>query len=62
MGRYQTLLETSQEDKVTIAWNQYVPTDRTIHNNKPDIIIRDNDKGTYILRDVAISGHTYVIK
>ena len=27
-------------------WNPQVQTDRTIPNNKPDIIIRDNEKGT----------------
>jgi len=37
-------------------WNQQIQTDRTIPNNKPDIIIRDNEKGTCILLDVAISG------
>ena len=37
-------VETSHEGKVTILWNQQVRTDRTIANNKPDIIIRDNDK------------------
>ena len=37
-------------------------TDRTIPNNKPDIIIRDNDKGTYMLIDVAISGDRNVIR
>ena len=31
-------------------------TDRKILNNKPDIIIRDNEKGTCMLIDVAISG------
>jgi hypothetical protein len=31
--------ETSQGGKVTILWNQQVQTDRTIPNNKPDIII-----------------------
>ena len=31
-------------------------TDRAIPNNKPDIIIRDNEKGICVLRDVAISG------
>ena len=35
---------------------------RTIPNNKPDIIICDNEKGTYILIDVAISGDRNVIK
>jgi hypothetical protein len=33
-----------------------VETDRTITNNKPDIIICDNEKGTCMLIDVAISG------
>jgi len=32
------------EGKVTILWNQQVRTDRTIPNNKPDIIIHDNKK------------------
>jgi hypothetical protein len=31
-----------------------VHTDRTIPNNKPDIIICDNDKRTCMLVDVAI--------
>ena len=43
-------------------WNQHVQTDRTIQNNKPDIIIRDNEKGTRMLIDVAISGDRNVIK
>ena len=55
-------VETSQGGKVTILWNQQVKIDRTIPNNKPDIIIRDNEKGTCILIDVAISGDRNVIK
>jgi len=55
-------LETSQGGKVTILWNQQVQTDRTIPNNKPDIIIRDNEKGTCMLIDAAISGDINVIK
>jgi len=43
-------------------WNQQVQTDRTIRNNKPDIIIRDNEKGTCTFIDVAISGDRNVIK
>ena len=31
--------------KVTVLWNQQIQTDRTILNNKPYIIIRDNEKG-----------------
>ena len=49
-------VETSKGGKVTILWNQQVQTDRIIPNNKPDIIIRDNDAGTCMLIDVAISG------
>ena len=43
-------------------WNQQVQTDRTIPNNKPEIIIRDNEAGTCMLIDVAISGNRNVIK
>jgi hypothetical protein len=53
---------TTQRDKVTILWNHQVQTDRTIPNNKPDIIIRDNEKGTCMLIDVAIPGDRNVIK
>ena len=42
-------------------WNQQVRTDRTIPNNKQDIL-RDNVKRTCILIDVAISGDSNVIK
>jgi hypothetical protein len=38
-----------------------VQTDRTIPNNKPDIIIRDNER-TCMLIDVAIPGDRNVIK
>jgi len=43
-------------------WNQQIQTDRTIPSNKPDIIIRDNEKGTCLLIDVTISGDRNVIK
>jgi len=43
-------------------WNQQAQTDRNIPNNKPDIIILDNEKGTCMLIDVAISGDRNVIK
>jgi hypothetical protein len=39
-----------------------VQTDRTIPNNKPDIIIPGNEKRTCMLIDVAISGDRNVIK
>jgi hypothetical protein len=39
-----------------------VQTDRTIPNNKPDIIICDNEMGPCMLIDVAISGDRNVMK
>jgi len=39
-----------------------VHTDRTIANNKPDIIMRNNDNGTCVLIGVAIYGDRNVIK
>jgi hypothetical protein len=49
-------VETKEGGKVTKPWNQQVQTDRTIPNNKTAIIIRDNEKGTCMLKDDAISG------
>jgi hypothetical protein len=57
-----TTVETGQGGKITILWNQQVQNDGTIPNNKPDIIIRDNEKRTCMLMDVAISGDRNVIK
>jgi hypothetical protein len=53
-------VETGQGGNVAILWNQQVQTDRTFPNNKPNII-RDNEKRTYMLIDVAISGDINVI-
>jgi hypothetical protein len=39
-----------------------VQTDRTIPNDKPDIIICDNEKRTCVLIDVAIPADRNVIK
>ena len=36
------LVETSHEGKVSILWNQTARTDRTIANNKLNMIFRDN--------------------
>jgi len=55
-------VETRHEGKVTILWTQQVRTNRTILNNKPEIIIRDNKQGTCRLIDVAIPGDRNVIK
>jgi hypothetical protein len=55
-------IERSQGGKVTILWTQQVQTDRTIPNNKSDIIIRDNEKRTCMLTDVALPGDRNMIK
>ena len=52
----QKSVETCQGGKVTILWNQQIQIDRTIPNNKPDIIISDNEKVTYMLIDIVILG------
>jgi hypothetical protein len=55
-------VETNQVGKVNILWNQQAQTDRTIPSNKPDIVIHDNEKGTCMLIDVAITGDRNVIQ
>jgi hypothetical protein len=37
-------------------------TDRTTLNSKPNIIIHDNGKGTYLLTEIVILGNRNVIK
>jgi len=47
-------IENIQTSHENIFWNQQQKNDRTIPNNKTDIIIRDKEKGTRVLIDVAI--------
>jgi hypothetical protein len=61
-GHVPKSAEKSQVGKVTILRNQQVQIGRTIPNNKPDIIIRDNEKGACMLIDVAIPGDRNVVK
>ena len=56
------LAETSPEGNVMILCNQQVLSNRTIPNNKLDIIIHDDEKGTRMLIDAANSGDKNVIK
>ena len=42
-------VETSYDGNVSVLWNQQLLTDRTIPNNKPDIVIRDDKQGTCML-------------
>ena len=37
-----------------------VQTDRSISDNKPDIIIRDNDNGTFILTLRLLMSYIYI--
>ena len=39
---------TNYKGKVNILWNQQERRDRTIPNNKPDITVNDNKKGTFM--------------
>ena len=54
-------VETSGEAKVNMLWNQQVKIDKTIPNNKPAIVVRDNEKWTWMLIDVAGFGERNVI-
>ena len=42
--------------------NQHVQTNRTVRKKKQDNRIRDNEKGTYMLTHVVISGERNVVK
>ena len=53
---------TNLKIEMTILWNQQVQTDRTVHTAKLDDIVPDNEEGTCVLVDVAISGDRNVIK
>jgi hypothetical protein len=55
-------VETNNEITVIILWNQQMETNRTIPNNRPDVIIRDNEKGTGLLICIKISGDIKVTK
>jgi hypothetical protein len=55
-------LERSREGVVSILWNQQVKTDRNIPNNKPDIIIHDNENRICTLIDAANSGDRNMVK
>jgi len=55
-------VETIREGKATMLGNQVVQTDRIIPNNKLDIITCENEEGTWMLIDAAVSGERIVIK
>jgi len=47
--RVSEVWKKSCECKFTILWKQGVPTNRTCLENKPNITIRDHEKGTCVL-------------
>ena len=55
-------VETSHESRFAILWNQQVQTDTTVPDNKPDIIICNNEKGTCVLIDVSVPGAKNLMK
>jgi hypothetical protein len=55
-------VETSHEVKLILLWNQQVKTDITAPNNKPDVIIPDNEKGTCLQIDTAFSGYSIMFE
>ena len=55
-------VKTIHEGNATTLLNLQVKTDRIIPNNKLNITIRNNEKGTGVLIDDEISGDRNVIK
>jgi len=56
------LIETCHEDKVTILRNTQLNNETAVPNIKPDIIVPDDERITFLLIGTAISGDTDVIK
>jgi len=55
-------METNHGGKETVLRTRQVQADKTIRNSKPEIIIRDNEKGASMLIDFAILVNRKVIK
>jgi hypothetical protein len=53
---------TNHEGKVNTLWTLQMQTDRSTPNNRLDITIHDNAKGTYIQIEVAVSRDRNVFK
>jgi hypothetical protein len=55
-SNYEVLrwIETSRDGNLTLLWIQQLQTNPNNPNNKPGIIIHDNEKLTCVLVDVAI--------
>jgi hypothetical protein len=57
-----TMNQNHSKQVVVIFCNQKVQTNRTVPNNKSDVIIPDNRQDTWMFLDVAIPGDRNVIK
>jgi len=51
-----------EQEDVTLLWNQAGHTDRKVTANRPDIIIKNKNKKTCILIDVAIPADRNVVQ
>ena len=52
----------SEEEDVTVLWNQAVHRDREVTANKPDIIIKNKKEKTCTLIDMAIPTDRNVVQ
>jgi len=59
---YSEIISTINDDHHKLNFSFLIINNNNIPNNKPDFIIRDNEKGTCMLIDVAISGDRNAIK
>jgi hypothetical protein len=50
----RTTISRSFEEKVIVLWNQQLQTEKTIPNNKQDITMRENGKGTLLLQETGM--------
>ena len=55
------LVETGHEGTVTTVWDQQMQTDTTLCDSKPNILIRDYEKGTGLVIDSDMSGDRNVV-
>jgi hypothetical protein len=51
-----------EHDAVTGLWNQWIRTQKELTANTPDIIIKNKQKKTCILTDVAIPADRNVVQ
>jgi hypothetical protein len=55
------LVKTNLQCKVTTLWNQLMKTDRTMPNNKPGILIHNDENGPYFLKNETHKENTNLL-